>query len=299
MKKYLTIGEAAQRLNLQVDTVRRLERNGTLTAERTDGKHRRFRAEIIERYARTREAAPTRPRGKALPPKDRAPRVEPAPSRPRRKRIGVDASPELDEWESFDSSEPPQTDINQLAVAPPPDQPPSANFNRTRDEEIKRLQAIKNVGIRAIPFVVPPTWRARIVADLERFVTGRQFPSYLSLFEAGNIVRARVEEVLEPYRAELARHAQERAEKTTAESRLDALKAHGRRYVVDETSEWEWAEASEARKDVERALDSEVEADWSEHDVEDLADEILDEFEEDEEEEEEDDDDERDSYDEN
>lgn len=43
MKKYLTIGEAAQRLNFQVDTVRRLERNGTLAAERTDGEHRRFR----------------------------------------------------------------------------------------------------------------------------------------------------------------------------------------------------------------------------------------------------------------
>jgi hypothetical protein len=102
-----------------------------------------------------------------------------------------------------------------------------------------------------------------------------------------------VEEVLEPYHAELARQAQARADKTAAASRLNALKAHGRRYTVSETSDWEWSDASEARQDVERALDAEVEADWLERDVEDLADHILDEFEEDEEGEEEEEDQER------
>lgn len=171
-------------------------------------------------------------------------------------------------------------------------------LNRSRDEEASRLLAIKNLGLQAIPFTVPPAWRGRVVADLERFVTTTQFPAYLSLTDSGNLVRARVEEVLEPYHVELSRQDQERAKKAAAESRLNALKAHGRRYVVSETSEWEWSDASEARRDVETALDAEVEADWAERDVEDLADDILDEFEEDEEEEEEEEDEERDSDDE-
>jgi excisionase family DNA binding protein len=298
MKKYLTIGEAAQRLNLQVDTVRRLERDGTLTAERTDGKHRRFRIEVIERYARTREAAPTRTRRKVALRKATAPRLDPAPSRPRRERIVADSFPEVDEWESFDDSES-LPDDDEPVIALPPAQPPSVNLNRSRDEETKRLQAIKNLGLQALPFALAPTWRGRVVVDLERFVTRTQFPAYLFLIDSENLVRARVEEVLEPYHADLARQTQARAAKTVAESRLNALKAHGRRYVVSETSEWEWSDASEARQDVDAALEAEVEADWSERDVEDLADDILDEFEEDEEDEEEEDDEERDSDDEN
>jgi excisionase family DNA binding protein len=294
MKEYLTIGEAAQRLNLQVDTVRRLERAGTLKAERTDGKHRRFRAEVIERYARRREAAPAR-RYAQVAPEKRVRRPDPAPSRPGREPIEADSFPEMAEWQSFDDSEPLLPVDDELPVTPRSVNPQVVSPSRSRDEEASRLHTIKNLGLQAIPFAVPPAWRGRVVADLERFVTRTQFPTYLTLFDSGNLVRARVEEVLEPYHADMARRTQELADKTAAESRLNALKAHGRRYVVSETSEWEWSEACEARRDVETALNAEVQAGWSELDVEDLADDILDDFEDDEEEEEDEEDEERDS----
>ena len=284
MKKYLTIGEAAQRLNLQVDTVRRLERSGILKAERTNGKHRRFRTEVIERYAGTRQVAPPRTLRKVAAPQNRSPTSDSAPSRPRRERITADPFPKADEWESLADLEPsPPADRRNGVGFLPPSKPPTVTFDRSRDDEAKRLQTIKALGLQAIPFTIPATWRGRVVAELERFVTRTQFPTYLSLFEAGTFVRARVEEVLEPYHAELARQTHERAERIATESRLEALKAHGRTYAVRETSEWEWSDASEARREVERVLDAEVAGEWSERDVEDLADDILDEFEEDEE----------------
>jgi len=132
MKKYLTIGEAAQRLNLQVDTVRRLERDGMLKAERTKGKHRRFLPNVIERYAETRDAEPAKPRRKVTPPapsvsrppgiSNRAPTPTPSvPSRPRHERILAEPSPDEEAWESLEDSDPlqpPPSSFSRAVVTP-------------------------------------------------------------------------------------------------------------------------------------------------------------------------------------
>lgn len=54
MRGYLTIGETAKRLNLEVDTLRKLERAGKIRAARTEGGHRRFTEEEIDRFRRSR-----------------------------------------------------------------------------------------------------------------------------------------------------------------------------------------------------------------------------------------------------
>ena len=65
MRKYLTIGEAAKQLGLEVDTVRKLERTGKIKAARTTGGHRRFTQEEVDRYRRVAgkrgPSAPKRP----------------------------------------------------------------------------------------------------------------------------------------------------------------------------------------------------------------------------------------------
>ncbi len=56
---YLTIGLAAKRLGLAVDTVRRLEAKGELRARRTPGGHRRFSVEAVEAFRAKDDASPT------------------------------------------------------------------------------------------------------------------------------------------------------------------------------------------------------------------------------------------------
>ena len=56
MRGYLTIGETAKRLNLEVDTLRKLERAGKIRAVRTKGGHRRFTEEEIDRFRRNRQS---------------------------------------------------------------------------------------------------------------------------------------------------------------------------------------------------------------------------------------------------
>ena len=47
--KYLTIGQAARRLGVSIDTLRRWEANGIITAVRTPGGWRRFPSDEVER----------------------------------------------------------------------------------------------------------------------------------------------------------------------------------------------------------------------------------------------------------
>jgi putative resolvase len=61
MRRFLTIGQTAKRLGLEVDTVRKLERAGKIRAVRSRGGHRRFTEEEIDRFRRTagRRAEPS------------------------------------------------------------------------------------------------------------------------------------------------------------------------------------------------------------------------------------------------
>ena len=144
-----------------------------------------------------------------------------------------------------------------------------------------RLQTIKGHGRSAMPWNLPAEWQGRVIADLERYVTPIQFPADLSYAKAAEIVRAKVTEVLRPYK-----EAEERAERDKkAEEEADrcrtALIAHGNDYAWRETSDWDWSASNEARDEVKKVLEREVEHDWTEMEVENAVDQVLDEWDDD------------------
>ena len=329
MKGYLTIGQTAKRLRLGVDRVRQLEREGQLRAVRTQGGHRRFRETDVERLRRQRQAgraprAESAPRRSARGPRktQRPPR---APARPSLAGTLVDDSVwdddqlgELDDPLDEDMDEeplpPPRWPSPRPASAPviaprslsagrlpaaAPSVPPARSMSdtdaarnaaRAREEAGKRLETIKNAGLDAIPNDVPPAWRGKVIAELERYVTPSQFPAYVALAEALGIVRDRVQEVLKPYHDQVARQEAARRTEQEAKRRVEALRAHGQAYARDETTDWDFSATVDACQEVDRVLQAEVEADWSERDVETLVDEILNEWDVDDEDEDTDDD---------
>lgn len=303
MGKHLTIGETAKRLGLEVDTVRKLERAGKLQAARTEGGHRRFTEEEIDRFRRAgrkgRKAknprAPRRARAKRRT-TSRGLRFQDDP--PVGPAFGAaDVGLEIDEEDTpiygledpdIETNEPPpprrSSTLTALTAPPlslgPTTTAPSKTVPLADAEQASRLrlQTIKVQGRSAIPWDLPGTWRGKVIADLERFVTPMQFPSDLSLSEATNIVRARVAEVLRPYREAEEASRQRLQAKLESDRRWGALIAHGNEYARQETDDWDWSAQSEARAEVEKVLARDVQNNWTELEAEDAVDEILDEW---------------------
>ena len=100
-------------------------------------------------------------------------------------------------------------------------------------------------------------------------------PADLSHATAVEIVRARVDEVLRPWRDAEVKAAQEKKAKEEADRRRMALIAYGNNYASRETTGWDWSASTEARDEVKKVLEREVEHAWTEREVEDEVDEIL------------------------
>jgi hypothetical protein len=87
-------------------------------------------------------------------------------------------------------------------------------------------------------------------------------------------VSGRVEIVLAPWKeAEERKRRQVESERT-----IKSLILSGRWYAQSETRDWHRREAERAMRETERAMKAEVEADWSEDDVRDLVDDVLEEW---------------------
>jgi hypothetical protein len=128
---------------------------------------------------------------------------------------------------------------------------------------------------------VPSEWEGKVIAELERFVTPIQFPPDLSFSKAVDIVRARVEEVLRPHREAVEKAQRHKKAKEEADRRRAGLVAHGNEYARRETSDWDWSASNDARVEVGKVLNREVQHDWTEHEVENAADQVLDEWDDD------------------
>ena len=262
MERLLSIGEVAKRLRVSVDVVRSLTENGTLKAHRTGGGHRRYRPEEVERFRATRRApaknAPLeRPTRK---PANRADLVEP----------------------DMEQDQPTLEDLE-------------AEFARQQvreraESERQRLEGLKKYGRDlALWTLLPADGRARVIEDLEEFVTSTRVPPSLTLPEAQLIVFARVQQIANEFReTENRRLAKEREgedrrrKQGDDERRLKALIDHGINYARGQTvSGWDTSEADKARREVGRTLRSEVKIDWSDADVRDRVDDILAEWEDD------------------
>jgi excisionase family DNA binding protein len=313
MNRYLTIGQTAKRLGLEVDTVRKLERDGKIRAVRTRGGHRRFTEEEIDRYRRSRRKPGTAKTGSRRRPS--------APRRSQRARIAPNRNPgtgefaardayfpddfdDIDEDLPFDEFDEDVRDGIYSAPAPtrpvpPVVQPPPAPAPRpslfeacpvpvapaptalSASLDQLRLQRIKGYGRAAMPYNLPAEWQGRVIAELERYVTPIQFPADMSDAKAAEIVRARVDEVLKPWRESEEKAARQKKAKEEADRRKAALIAHGNEYARRETSDWDWTPSNEARDEVKKVLEREVEHDWTEREVEAEVDEVLDEWDDD------------------
>jgi excisionase family DNA binding protein len=313
MSRYLTIGQTAKRLGLEVDTVRKLERNGKIRAIRTRGGHRRFTEEEVDRYRKSRRSSGTAKAG--------SPRRPNRPRRSQRLRIAPNRNPgtgefaardacfpddldEIDEdlpFDEFDEevrdgiySAPSPAPPAPRVVQPPPAPAPRPSLFEARPAPVApaptalsavldqlRLQRIKGHGRAAMPYNLPAEWQGRVIAELERYVTPIQFPADLSDAKAAEIVRARVAGVLRPYHDAEEKAARQKQAKEEADRRRAALIAHGSDYARRETSDWDWSPSHEARDEVKKVLEREVEHDWTEREVEVEVDEVLDEWDDD------------------
>jgi hypothetical protein len=168
------------------------------------------------------------------------------------------------------------------AVAPTPAPAPTAPIIDSGFSDRLRLQTIKGYGRSAMPWNLPPEWQGRVIADLERYVTPTQFPADLDYAKAAEIVRARVAEVLRPYTDAEEKAARQKKAREEAERCRAALLAHGSEYARRETSDWAWSASHEARDEVKKVLEREVEHDWTEREVEGVVDQVLDEWDDDE-----------------
>jgi hypothetical protein len=141
----------------------------------------------------------------------------------------------------------------------------AADARREQD----RLDRLRQYG-RTQAYAAPELYRARVQRELLSFVSTEGFPPDLDDYSAYALIRARVGELLEPWRDEESR-----------KQMLARLIGEGRSHAMLVTISWSYAEANEAKKAVQEALDREVATDWSISDVKALVDEVLAEWSED------------------
>jgi excisionase family DNA binding protein len=274
MKTLLSIGQAAERLGLSVDTVRELERSGALKAERTPGGHRRFSPATLDAYlgrqsARTRSNDPARAS---------------APMR-RRQRTHEDEEP-LD-WpaaeEEADGLQPVTPRTQPAApAAPSAHDTAMAEFRQTTRETVERtrLDTLRSYAGSLILRTVSASARSAVLETVASYVTASRFPASTPSWEAHQAIKAKVEAVLEPFEQATAREATKKAEVERQEQRLRSLIEHGKSRARLKTIGWAYEDTREVSADVQAELENQVEDDWSERDVDGLVDEILEEWEE-------------------
>lgn len=270
----MRIGDAAKRLGLEVDTVRRLANEGHIEFESTPGGHRRFTEAGLAAYQRRKRHPAKGPDPRpAAPSQSMTVRAPVAPVRRQ--------EPDLEIWEPDIEDDVEQEFPGPSLSAPPrPFRPGPAPHDHAA--ELKRLTAIKQSALGSIPWDVPDNWRARVIADLEEFVSTRQFPAHLGPWKTSRIARGRIEEVVAPFRAQQAAEKARKVADQKAESRIVELRRHGANYALRETMTWAWSEQWAARQAATKELDVKVRADMSERDVERMVDDVLSDWEEEE-----------------
>ena len=265
MDRLLSSGQVAKRLGVSVDVVRAMEARGELKGRRTPGGHRRYDPADVER-ARTRlrsssiKPHPGPPVPSQRPLRHSAPTVTSAAPG----GFGVeDNLPSVEELEAEAEREA----AKERAAAEAKARTAAAEAER------QRLEGLKQYGRDMARWALLPTdWQARVVEDLEEFVMPKRVPPSLPPWQSQQIVKSRVDGIINQYRdAEDLRRKLEDGQR-----RVSTLIAHGNnRAQVATMSGWDTAEAARARREVDKTLRHEVEADWSEADVDDRVDDVL------------------------
>ena len=259
MRRLLSIGAAARCLGLSVDTVRALVQTGELEDIRTSGGHRRFDPAVLDAHMARH-------------------------SRRRTRRSQDFHEPRPDaEWHEPQAREP--RALRALATEPKPALEESTNsLTRIVDQFVEnaRLDELRSYGRSLIPYDATAGARSAVIETLASYVNASRYPATTPSWEARQAIEAKVAAVLEPFNAEAARVAEMKAAKEARrairvrdEQRLDSLIECGKRHAFGKTRGWDVDDAEEARADVLEALEDEVEADWTEREVNELVDEVL------------------------
>ncbi len=288
MSQLLSIQPAAQRLGVSVDTLREWERAGRVTAERTVGQHRRFRVEEVDRLRAKLGAARS---GSSVQGEGHAPRNPQASAGGR--TMGLLGLGPPTYWQEQVREARARTDVlkarreaRELLAAREAEQARTleeAEGAKRREEHRQQLEALKEFGRSLAQSSLPAEWRARVTQELERFVTPDRFPPSLPTPEGRTFVEARVQAVVRRYNEHCAeeRSREERVRQREREqARIEQLVERGKRRGLGATMLWDRADQARVRREVADALCREIQADWSEAEVDDLADEVLSEWQE-------------------
>lgn len=262
MRALLSIGAAARRLGLSVDTVRALVQTGELEDIRTSGGHRRFDPALLDAHMMRRNGGGAR----------RSPDFH-------------EARPDA-EWHEPQAREP--RTLRPLATGPRPPLEGSTNsLTRIVDRLVEnfRLDELKSYGLSLIPYDATAGARSAVIETLASYVNASRYPATTPSWKARQAIDAKVAAVLEPFNAEAARAVEMKAAKEAGralrvrdEQRLDSLIERGKRHAFVETRNWDVDDAEEARADVLEALEDEVETDWTDPEVNELVDAVLEEW---------------------
>ena len=280
---WLSPAQVAARFAVSTDTIRRWGRTGRLREHRTPSGQRRYRAEDVEALA---AGAPTstgplaraavQPMARPRPPDhstadvaDVGPEpVELPMGPPSWKQRVLEAEAEVEVLKARHELE----ELVQARQRLQDVRAEKATAAAAAEQEERRLKNLKDQGrLHAILAGVPPVWRAKVGRELELYVTSKHFPPGLSDAEAIALVKKKVEKVLRPYRKKLADAEEEQEDRL----RVESLIKHGKSRAVTNTLLWDQLIRDDALGAVDQVLKAEVEADWTEADVSEMVDEIL------------------------
>jgi excisionase family DNA binding protein len=299
----LRINEAAKRLGVTPGTLRRWEEEGLIHPDRTAGGERRFHeGELDQLAARVAEGGGAR-RQKRRPisarptvaeaeeEADRSDDYSPNPDRfpsaqealsPWERRV-QEARADLEvrklkrEAAELDRAEREAVEARARQQRETASRAQEDGLNRKAEaEEAARLQKLREHGdLLASIAGAPIEYKAAVTRDLQSYVNREQFPYSLQSGRANEYLQVRVDQVLKPWRdiAEKEREEQQRRQ------HLSNLLQSGNTRAFLRTLHWPSQKGRSARRDVEDTLKDEVTGDWTEGEVTDLVQGILDEYE--------------------
>lgn len=292
MNKSLSPRQAAEVLGISPDTLRRWEREGLIQSERTPGGQRRYRENAISEVLNGAARRPVRSHflsadshedrsGAPLPEREGAQhllpewerrikeeRAELEVTKLRRERAAVLRG----EREERVQRERELAEKDRIAVMRRAEEARSAEAAAAEE---KRLASLRRYG-EALACFAPSEYQAKVTRYLLSNVTTSIYPPEIPDHLAKAELHSRIQGLLKPW------HDAEERERAAAHDRALTyyLIGEGTRYARGQVREWESADATRALRDVEKALEGEVEPEWTHDDVHDLVDDVLGEWEE-------------------
>lgn len=280
MTDWLSPAAAGAMLGVGPDRVAQLARDGSLNTMRTPGGHLRVDRGDVERLAANASAAPDAP----------APE-ESADDTPRESDEQAQRPAHRNSWEAF----PPwkqrvreaQADVEVLGLDDEKDRILLAREERKsaqqRVEAERQAQAGEEARIRElrtqagwyVGFDVPAEARAEVMREIERVVTSERYPRSVASVNASIMLKADVERCLAPYRSRQAEAAKAAREPQLREiAILSAVLIAMRQIPAD----WDNKMRAALERDCRRAVTKEYHPGIDQRELNDVAQDVFDQW---------------------